>query len=153
MATEIRPLPPWINIDDVTCSKVQTASLRNAFSQMVDIAEVAYFRTSAGRMRQSVSPRDAAVVGRTFETYFIFSQVVGARDRLTKLIGRRFWMEGCVRYYVADESTSGYLNDIKNLASNPIPTVTIVCSDSYLTKSTVDEFGNPLPDGKYEEVS
>src|SRR5262249_25505340 len=92
VASEIRPIPSWINIDDETCSKVQKATVRNALSEMVDIAEAAYFRTSAARMRQSVSPRDAAVVSRTFETYFILSQPVGARDRLTKLLGRRFWM-------------------------------------------------------------
>ena len=63
------------------------------------------------------------------------------------------YFDGRVWNYATDELTSGYLNDIKNLASNPIPTVTISCTDSYLTVSTEDEFGNELPDGDYMLVS
>ena len=91
MASVIRPVPSWINIDDETCSRVQTATLRNAFSQMVDIAEAAHSRTTMARTQQS-SPRDSGVVGRTFDTYFIITQDAGARGRLMNLIGRRFWM-------------------------------------------------------------
>jgi hypothetical protein len=61
-------------------------------------------------------------------------------------------LDGRVQNYAADGLTSGYLNDIKNLASNPIPTITISCGDSFLTKSKVDEHGAQLPDGEYQLV-
>lgn len=92
MTSAIRPLPSWINIDDETCSKVQAASVRNAFSQMVDIAEAAYSRTTAARTGGQLPPRDSALILWTFNTYFSLAQAVGARGRLTSLIGRRFRM-------------------------------------------------------------
>jgi hypothetical protein len=61
-------------------------------------------------------------------------------------------MDGRVRHYAADELNSGYLNAIKNLASNPMPTVTIFCDDTWLTKSTIDMNGNQLPPGQYQPV-
>ena len=91
MTSEIRPLPSWINIDDETCSKVQAASVRNAFSQMVDIAEAAYSRTMAARTEQ-LPLRNRVVILWTFNIYFSLDQAVGARGRLTSLIGRRFLM-------------------------------------------------------------
>src|SRR5579871_2440713 len=91
VTSEIRPLPSWINIDDETCSKVQAASVRNAFSQMVDIAEAAYSRTTAARTGQL--PRlNSLLILWTFNIYFSLTQAVGARGRLTSVIGRRFWM-------------------------------------------------------------
>jgi len=89
VASEIRPLPAWINLDDETCLTVQKASVRNMFSQMVDIAEAAYSRTTNARTQIGTTHEDD-VVGRTFETYFVMSQAVGARNRLTNLIGRSF---------------------------------------------------------------
>src|SRR5579871_24906 len=86
VAIDIRPLPAWINIDDETCSYVQKATLRNAFSQMVDIAEAAYSRTTEARTQQLPQPEGEVVV-KTFDTYFSSTQAVGARDRLTTLIG------------------------------------------------------------------
>lgn len=56
-------------------------------------------------------------------------------------------------FYATDKFTSGYINDIKNLASNPRPTVIIACDDSYLTRSSVDVNGDELPDGVYQLVS
>jgi hypothetical protein len=62
------------------------------------------------------------------------------------------YFDGRVWNYATDELTSGYLNDIKNLASNSMRTITISCGDSYLMKSKVDKDGNQLPDGKYQLV-
>jgi hypothetical protein len=90
VASEIRPLPAWVNVDDVSCLAVQKASIRNMFSQMVDIAEAAYSRTTNARTLLIETTREDQVVFRTLETYFLMSQASGARGRLTKLIGRSF---------------------------------------------------------------
>jgi len=89
VASEVRPLPAWINLDDNSCLAVQKASVRNMFSQMVDIAEAAYSRTTNARAQVGTT-REDPVVGRTFATYFGTSPAVGARGRLTILIGTSF---------------------------------------------------------------
>lgn len=84
-----RPLPPYIQIDDETCLKVQQASVRNAFNKMLDIAQSAYDRSTMARSGQS-APSDAEVVTKTFNTYFSLDWAPGSRGRLTSVIGNAF---------------------------------------------------------------
>jgi hypothetical protein len=42
------------------------------------------------------------------------------------------------------------MEDIKDQA---FPDVTIACDDTYITESTIDMYGNPLPPGVYQPVS
>jgi hypothetical protein len=85
-------LPPWVVIDDATCSRVQKSSVQNAFSQMLDIAEVAYDRTTTARRDLGLNA-NKIVVSRTITSYFaIYTHPQGARTRLTNLIGRCLWM-------------------------------------------------------------
>ena len=86
VASVIRPLPSWIQTDDTTCLTVQKASIRNAFSQMVDIAEAAYYRTTTTRVTGG-SQFSTDVVFRTLSTYFTPSRL-GATERVTTLIGK-----------------------------------------------------------------
>jgi hypothetical protein len=89
-ASAITPLPPWVQIDDSTCSFVQTAAIKNAFSEMIDIASAAYDTITTARMGQG--PRNRRrVVFETTDTYFaIYSIAIGARDRVNRAVGRRF---------------------------------------------------------------
>ena len=55
----ITPLPPWVQIDDNTCSFVQTAAIKNAFSEMLDIASAAYDIITTdrrGRLPKNIGP-------------------------------------------------------------------------------------------------
>jgi len=90
VASVIRPLPSWIETDDTTCLTVQKASIRNAFSQMVDIAEAAYDRTTMARVPGASQPGTDAVI-KTISTYFAPSRL-GAEERVMRLIGKRTWM-------------------------------------------------------------
>ena len=90
VASVIRPLPSWIQADDRTCLTVQKASIRNAFSQMVDIAEAAFYRTTTARFAGG-SQSSTDVVIKTISTYFAPSSL-GAQQRVTNLIGKRTWM-------------------------------------------------------------
>ena len=89
-ASAIYPLPSWIQIDEKTCSFVQTAAIKNAYSEMLDIAAGSYDTITTAR-RGKLPRNIAAVVGRTAETYFALATIsVGSRDRLSRAIGRRF---------------------------------------------------------------
>ena len=88
-ASGFTPLPAWVKIDENTCSFVQTSAIKNAFSEMIDIAIAAVNYGSAYKERKL--PQDIRdVVGRTSNTYFGITILVGSRDRLTRAIGRRF---------------------------------------------------------------
>ena len=89
-ASAITPLPPWVQIDERTCSFVQTAAIKNAFSEMIDIASAAYDTITTARMGKGPS-NTRRVVFETTDTYFaLFSIAIGARDRVNRAVGRRF---------------------------------------------------------------
>jgi len=85
----ITPLPSWVQIDTNTCGFVQTASIKNAFSEMIDIASAAFDYVTEAR-HGSLQQDYKDVVSRTIDTYFAMSIAVGARNRLTDAISRRF---------------------------------------------------------------
>ena len=88
-ASAITPLPSWVQIDDNTCQFVQAAAIKNAFSEMIDIASAAYDTITTARRGEG--PRNIRrVVWDTTDTYFALSIAVGARDRVNRAIGRRF---------------------------------------------------------------
>jgi hypothetical protein len=89
-ARAITPLPPWIQIDQNTCGFVQTAALKNAFSEMIDIASAAY-NTITTANNGGLPSNIELVLGRTAETYFgIENFRDGAQDRYLHVLGRRF---------------------------------------------------------------
>jgi len=88
-ASAITPLPSWIQIDGNTCGFVQAAAIKNAFSEMIDIASAAYNTITTARNGRL--PRNLVYVAyRTTDTYFALSITIGARDRLNRAVGRRF---------------------------------------------------------------
>jgi hypothetical protein len=88
-ASAITPLPSWIQIDQNTCGFVQTAALKNAFSEMIDIASDAYNTVTAARSGRLSRIQEFVVFGTT-DTYFALSIAIGARDRVNRVVGRRF---------------------------------------------------------------
>jgi len=70
-------------------------------------------------------------------------------ELIAQLVGAFRWPYW---YYVANELTSAAIQEIMEIPSNPIPTITIACSDSYLVKSNVDQHGTRLPPGVYQFV-
>jgi len=88
-ASGFTPLPAWVKIDENTCSFVQTSAIKNAFSEMIDIA-IAAFNYGIQFKERKLSQDIRNSVGRTTNTYFGITIPVGSRDRLNRAIGRRF---------------------------------------------------------------
>ena len=139
-----------ISIEPTTCSNINANIIRLALNDMVAMAQVAYDR-SVGARDATTPVRDRGIVAFTFNTYFGLTEP-GRSNRLGSIIGRCFWMAS-VRRYVANESTSGILEDFKNEQFNLNPPLVFLCDDTYLTESTIGEAGNQLPVGVYQPVS
>lgn len=118
------------------------------------MARVAHDRTVAARDETS-SLGDRRVVINNFNTYFGVEETGSRQYRVSSIIGGHFWMAVFGnRHYTANELTSGALQDINGGAFDDlIPGLLILCDDTYLTESTVDENGNQLPPGVYQPVS
>jgi hypothetical protein len=142
-----------VNIDRTTCSNLNSNIVQRAFNEMVAMAQVAYDRTVAARDQTSAAG-DMRVVTNTFNTYFGVTNAAAGRSwRLSNVIGRCFWM-AAFSIYAADKLTLGVLKDIAGQTFNQLnPSILILCDDTYLTESTIDEHGQQLPPGVYQAVS
>jgi hypothetical protein len=82
-------LPPYITIQN-TCSDLQSGIIAAAFNEMVNMAQVAYDRTTEVG-DETKSPQDIEAVAFTFNAFFSITEFAGLKDRVGSVLGRRFW--------------------------------------------------------------